>query len=681
MSFVYPAFLYGLAALAVPVIIHFFNFQRSKKVYFTNVAFLSSVKEITNARNKLRNILVLIARLLFIFFLVMAFAQPFIPNENARALSQSNQVSIYFDNSYSLQNESDNRRLFDMGITYIDEISDLFPGNTTYQLLDNAFEGNPNLFYERDRLGEKLSEVGFSNNGRELEYVYGKQMEAFDNTSSRGGHIFWVSDFQKSSVGDIAKLSLDTLHNFYLVPMQPTNMSNLYIDSVWMENPFIREKENNVLHVKVQNNGQERLENRAIKLFVDDKQLASNSISIGPNTFEEVELTFAVSSAGEKRCKVVIDDFPIAFDNEYFFILKVAPKIRIVNIYDGQERYIADVYSGESFFEVSTYDVNALNYSDLESADLIVLNGLAEIDRALLVSLQRAMAGGTSLAVFPGARLSAESYTGLLQMPIVDQAVYRDQEQAPIQVGIEPPSMQNPFFEGVFEKVSPNMSMPKGAPVINWSGMGRQLLKFKDNKPFLTAFSRGSGSLFLFSAPLDERYTNFPKHALFVPVLYKIALNSKIRNDRISWSFNDPIATVTIDSLGQNDIFKLVNGDFELIPAQRIAGGQLLLNIPKNDIDAGNYQVVKTTTGDIFGNVAFNYDARESEIGYFNADELREIFGERQNVQVFGIDDEQELKSEFQDKNVAKPLYRYALLLALLFLLAEILLIRFWKEA
>ncbi|MCC6723197.1 MAG: BatA domain-containing protein, partial [Saprospiraceae bacterium] len=35
MQFLYPGFLFALAALAIPIIIHLFYFRRFKKVYFT----------------------------------------------------------------------------------------------------------------------------------------------------------------------------------------------------------------------------------------------------------------------------------------------------------------------------------------------------------------------------------------------------------------------------------------------------------------------------------------------------------------------------------------------------------------------------------------------------------------------------------------------------------------------
>ena len=106
MQFLHPWFLAALSTLAIPVIIHLFYFRRFKKVYFSSVRFLKEVKDETSARSKLKNILVLIARLLAISLLVMAFAQPYV-SKKAKEKFAKNQIGVFIDNSYSMNAVSD----------------------------------------------------------------------------------------------------------------------------------------------------------------------------------------------------------------------------------------------------------------------------------------------------------------------------------------------------------------------------------------------------------------------------------------------------------------------------------------------------------------------------------------------------------------------------------------------
>ena len=100
MSFLYPTFLWALAALSIPIIIHLFNFRRTTRVYFSTTRFLKQVKEVTTAKRRLKHLLVLASRLLFLFFLVIVFAQPIIPAREQ--LSGQRNIVLYLDNSLSM---------------------------------------------------------------------------------------------------------------------------------------------------------------------------------------------------------------------------------------------------------------------------------------------------------------------------------------------------------------------------------------------------------------------------------------------------------------------------------------------------------------------------------------------------------------------------------------------------
>ncbi|HZI25620.1 MAG TPA: BatA domain-containing protein, partial [Chryseolinea sp.] len=63
MSFLYPSFLWALLALAIPIIIHLFNFRKTTQVLFSNNRFLKEVKEATTAKRRLKHYLILFSRL------------------------------------------------------------------------------------------------------------------------------------------------------------------------------------------------------------------------------------------------------------------------------------------------------------------------------------------------------------------------------------------------------------------------------------------------------------------------------------------------------------------------------------------------------------------------------------------------------------------------------------------
>ncbi|MBK6884084.1 MAG: BatA domain-containing protein [Flavobacteriales bacterium] len=89
MSFLHPAFLWALTALAIPVLIHLFQLRRFKRIDFPNVRFLAEISQQTRARKKVQHWLVLLARLLALACLVLAFAQPYLPSKSGASRPDS----------------------------------------------------------------------------------------------------------------------------------------------------------------------------------------------------------------------------------------------------------------------------------------------------------------------------------------------------------------------------------------------------------------------------------------------------------------------------------------------------------------------------------------------------------------------------------------------------------------
>jgi Aerotolerance regulator N-terminal len=139
MNFLYPSFLLGLLAVSVPIAIHLFNFRRTRRVFFTNVALLRTVQTETKSFRRLKHWLILACRCLFLICLVLAFAQPFIPSKNKLGLSRQGVTSFYVDNSYSMQNERNEKRYLDVATSKLDELLTLFRNGTSLQLLTNDF--------------------------------------------------------------------------------------------------------------------------------------------------------------------------------------------------------------------------------------------------------------------------------------------------------------------------------------------------------------------------------------------------------------------------------------------------------------------------------------------------------------------------------------------------------------
>lgn len=667
MSFLYPTFLYGLLFLAVPIIIHFFNFQRPRRVYFTNISFLKQVKTDTNAKNKLKHLLVLLARLGFITALVLAFAQP-VRQQNTKANTdfKSPYASIYIDNSWSMSNTANDAVLLDKAGSYFESLTTALDYGGKFQLLDNGLNRGIQGFYKREDLDFKKT---FTNLGLTAEIVQKYQIEAFKRQSSPvNNSIFWISDFQKSTF-NLENLKPDSSQNYYLLPLIGDIEENLSIDSVWLNKPFIQEKENAICYVQLHNHSASAFNNIVLKLLVEDKEVSNQTLNLKANAKAVVELNFVFNEPGSKRCTILIEDYALDFDNRYFFILPSIPAIKIAHLSTLPQTFIEQVYGTETFFEYTYLDYNELDYNSLKSFDLIIIDNLPDLNPTLANEIFTLNQKGLDLVIFPHSEIDLESYKQLLIQNITP---LKDSKKQPL----TPPDIEAPIFRDVLLKVQPDMAMPVAKPVWKWEGLNEDILRFKNGTNFLSLIRNKASKVYLFASPLDLNFTDLPYHALFVPIMYKIAINSIESAGPLAQRMDDKAVIRNLKDLKRNQVVALRHADQRIIPNQRIIDNQLIFDIPNLNLETGFYDLVDNKTDSVLNYIAFNHTKAESVLEDVRPS-LQAFADKYPNVSVLEADDKNALLTSFKESQGYMTFWAYCLVLALAFLLTEILLIRF----
>src|SRR5258708_5150180 len=175
MHFLYPAFLFALLSLAIPVIIHLFNFRRYQKVYFSNVQFLKEIQEQQASRRNLKERLILACRLLALTFLVLAFTKPYIPGKNVANTGKQHVVSVFVDNSYSMQTLNKEGTLLDEAKRRAKEIASAYNINDRFQLLTQDFEGKHQRLLSRDEFNDAIDAFRISPQSRSLQQIVSRQ--------------------------------------------------------------------------------------------------------------------------------------------------------------------------------------------------------------------------------------------------------------------------------------------------------------------------------------------------------------------------------------------------------------------------------------------------------------------------------------------------------------------------
>lgn len=689
MNFLYPPFLFGLLAMTIPVVVHFFNFRRTKRVFFTNVAFLKQVNTTTSSFRRLKHLLIMAARMLFLGSLALAFAQPFFPSKNNAGLGNAGVTSFYLDNSLSMQNELDNKRYLDFAATKLDELLTVFQNGTNLQLVTNDFDSREHELNTSGQLKERLAGVELSHTGRSFDNVYRRQQSLTAKHNPKGGNqLFWFSDFQKSTAGELSKLKIDTSSRLFLVPVQAKNTQNVFVDSVWLNTPFIREMQSNRLSVRLRNGSDQPIDKLSVKLFLDDTQVASQTVSLSARNAGITTFSFTVREKGFRKGRISFDDTPITFDNDFYFVLNAAPVIQVLHLY-GQAtgRFVANVFANDSLFAFRSFSALNADVGQIKTANLIVLEGVEQVEGSVRTELETFVRNGGSLVVVPPNRPNVSSYEAFLGTLGVRGILVNGKPITPQDLqALAEPAKQSPFFVDIFESttIKENVSMPNASAVWAWQAIGDKLLTFRNNQPFLTASSAQQGKVYVLASPLDPSFGEFARNALFVPVMYKIAAMS-VRQEPTAYSFRDNTFTLELPTApNSNAVFKLKKDKLEIIPIQRLNGNLLTIELPKSnqlndnqEIESGYYELQLNNKAEKL--LAFNHDNKESLMDFYSPEELKGIFAGQKNVQVFDKLDDDGFVKEFREQNVGRVLWKYFVIAALVFLLIEIALIRLMK--
>ena len=668
MSFLNPAFLYGLTALAIPVIIHLFHFRKARKVYFSSTRFLQSVKKVSQAKLKLKHFLVLVARMLFVVFLVLTFAQPFIPATTGA--DNAELVDIYIDNSYSMSNKVDEDLSgLDAAVQLASEVAAAYPENTRFRLLTNNFEAASQFYVSQEIINDRLTETNFSATSRSMGEVLERMKILPNEMQNQKRDVFLLSDFQQNMFArENIETYVDTLEQLYLLPVEYAQNKNVYVDTVYLEKPVIFSSSQNTVYVVLANTGQQPVSEMPVSLTVNGMRVANSSIDIPARGQETIRFQLNFELLAYNRCEISFEEYPVTFDNEFYFVIRKAAKVQVLEITEEKKKSaISRVYADTSYFRHQAYESANLDYGALPEADLVVVNGLASLDENLKSALLNYQQAGGALLLIPSENGMPEA-TALLasNLNFKSAAIQEPVRLAPI------PSA-SPFFENVFEDQQVTFDMPRARAVSSWSGNAEGILELQTGNPFLSR----AGNTYLLASPLEEDFTGFHQHALFVPVMYKIAFNSLELTNKLYQTTDENYINLQADDLQQQVVYKLRQDGQEVIPNQRISGRSLFMEIPAYTLNAGFYELV--AEGEVMYQLAFNHSQKESQISQIETAELQEIAAGNNNMQLIEGIDVRSARAGMQEKFKGQALWKWTLLLALLSLLAEVLLIRFLK--
>lgn len=673
MNFLYPDFLFALLAVVIPVIIHLFNFRKYKKVYFSNVAFLKEVEEQRSSREKLKNLLILLSRILAITFLVLAFSRPFLSSVAQADYAKPNIVSIYIDNSYSMDAVNKEGSLLEEAKRRAREIVKTYRLNDRFQLLTNDFEGKHQRLLNADEFLQALEEVKVSSASRNLQQVVNRQQGVFVGSTNRFAYV--ISDFQEGFVGN-EPVQKDNETQISLVKLHAANLPNLSVDSVWFLSPVHQPNIPEKMVVRIKNYGNKEANNVPLTLTINARQKAARSVSVAASSTLTDTISYSGLTSGWQKAVLSIKDYPLTFDDQLNFSFQVSPHQQILSINGPRKnRYIHTLFAIDPYFKLTEFNEDNINYAAFGNYSMLIANELTNLSTGLAQELKNYINNGGSVAIFPHTKSDINAFSAFLTSIGLSAAVELIEEPTKVS-HIE---LKHPLFRDVFETLPKNMDMPQVNRYFTYAQNSRfnkeDILRLPAGRLYFSRYKIGKGQVYLAASGLDEGDGNLAKHPLFVPLMYRAAFESMPSQPLFYVVAQDNAITLPPVKLGPNQSLMVEGNGAEIIPQASWQNGKTLLYMADQVRTPGFYEVKKGDS--VLAVVAFNENRAESNVNYSSKSDLEKSFGP-QKINLVDTSTEN-ISSAVAIKNNGTELWKLCLILTLVFIAVEILLIRFFN--
>jgi len=501
MTFLYPAFLLGALAIAVPIVLHLLRRDVAPERPFTAVRLLKKSPVERSRRRRLRDVLLLAARVAALLLLAAAFARPFLA-DTASAMLPLRIVAI--DRSFSMAAPGTFDRALALARTAIEE------AGVGARVALVAFDDRASVIAEPGGSAEALAAL------RELEPSYGATRYAAaiakgaELASGGAARLIVVTDLQRA--GWEGESRLPTPSSLQVeVRDAGAPRANVAVSDV-------RPTEGGLI-VAVRNASGERRAG-TVMLRHDGREAARAEYAVEANTSADVPVGWTPAPGS---LAVTIDDSGgyAADDSRYLTVGDSRPSaVMIVASPDAPGFYVQRALDAAQEGAVTSLRADAVAPAQIAAG------------RAQSIAKQRALVLLTTRGLDRGARDAIASFVrsggGLLiaASPDVEATVVASMLDWPPgrfhsaqarQATLTATDVRHPIFRpfGAFAANLGSVRFQRAWRVDEdgWYVSAR----FDDGSPALLERREGEGQVVLFASDLDRRWNDFPLHPSYVP--------------------------------------------------------------------------------------------------------------------------------------------------------------------
>jgi len=604
LSFLNSLFLWGLAAAAIPVIIHLVKRSRAVNLPFAAMRFLQPELNERYKSQNLKQFILLLMRITVFALLALAFARPYLEDLKAPLIwaNQRQSAVILIDNSYSM-GFADN---FPVAIDKARALLTTFgPGDevTVMQFSDRSdaiLGGQGNFATLAGQLPDRL-QLSY----RSTDYSQALQAAEALLLESRHPHksIYMISDFHQTGWTNLYQdQRLQPGIELQFIQVAREGYFNLAVKDVLATRPM-RKKNTVDLLARVGNDGGDA-QTIKLDLHLNDRSIASKQVKLQPYEEQVVMFTRVPLPRGVTHGFVAIASphDPIAADNRYYFVLQPRGESRILAV--NGEPSARDRTTDELFFVeravnlpgTAKYNLQTVPYRQLDGIDFsdfraVLLANIEDLSRDTIERLDYFVRNGGGLIITLGDRVRPHIYNRLFRdltpgrlLQLAVNSVNRDHWGIFAEI-----DYQHPIFR-LF--ADPGQSDPGSAQFYQYFiaepvAEHHIISSFDDGNPAILERKVGAGKVILLTSSVDTEWNNLPVKGIFLPLLYQtFAYVMAEKKGQKSYLVGNPVpvtpgtdsptrsSSTVIDPAGEETVLKTAVFDKTDMPGIYVIAGE-----------------------------------------------------------------------------------------------------------
>ena len=539
VSFLYPAFLFGLAAASLPILIHLLNRRRLKRIRFPAVRFILLSQKRISRSYRLRHWLLLALRTLAVICLALLLANP-IFQSGAGLFAGSGPVSLVLilDNSLSMKWAGDGngfKQAKDAARLLISALND----GDRAALISTNIDGKETfrLKAQKDVLLKELDGIEIADGTANLPAALSKAYELLNQPAGEK-EIRFITDmgltgWDQFSVAALKQVDPAIPLKFIRITrkQQPLNGSvkevRLGSQGVGVNLPI-------QIETTIANFGNSEIKELLVQLSIDGQNKEQKLTTVAPKGETSVTFQTRIGQPGAHFGQVTLKKDGLAGNAAAHFTLEAQDKLKVL-VVDGDPQ--TSLVQSETFFLIralnpagerdsslflpSVIVTDGLNAANLDAYQVVMLCNVAALPDAFVTKLQNYLRQGGGLLIFAGDKFQLDNYNQKLAQAL--SAPLRDKKIGAESTGekIDKIDLSHPALQ-IFSDAILQDSI-KSARVWSYARAGgKALITLANGDPLLLEQKVGSGKVMLVATSADRDWSDLPVKTVYLPLIQSL---------------------------------------------------------------------------------------------------------------------------------------------------------------